>query len=254
MIRKAWRILLLNSGAFFFRYRNGLFPVFVIFMALCTKPAGFLGSPRADLAAVILGFIVALAGAAFRMFVIGFAYIKRGGKDGCVYADGLVTEGIYAHVRNPMYLGNIIIIAGIGLIYGSPWVYVILIPFFCFVYLSIIVTEEDYLRCRFDAEFDGYCQRVNRFIPNFSGIGRTAGGLPYDWRKAIRKDYGTFLGALFGCYVTLLLKLYYLYGLKESAYKIPIIAGPPVIILALYGWLRFLKKSGKLTSPGNSGG
>jgi hypothetical protein len=188
-------------------------------------------------------------GLAFRLLVIGFAYIKRGGKNGRVYADNLVTEGFYNHVRNPMYVGNFLILVGLGMIYGSAWIYFLVIPFFSFVYLSIVVTEEEYLRGRFGTEYEDYCKRVNRFLPNFSGIRTSLRQFHYDWRKAIRKDYGTFFGALFGCYVTSLWKRYYFHGFPSSKSEILISVFVFILIGLCYGVIRYLKKSGRLKSP-----
>jgi len=248
MIRHIWHDFFLKSGAIFFRFRNFLFPTFIITLFVFTKPALFLGRRDIDVVVVILGFIIALLGILFRLFVIGFAYIKRGGKDGRVYAHGLVTGGIYGHVRNPMYIGNFFGIVGIAMIYGSVWVYIFVVPFFTYVYVSIVVTEEDYLRNRFGAEYEAYCKKVNRFIPNFSGLKDTLEKSSYDWRKAIRKDYGTFIGVLVGCYMTWLLKSYYFYNLKQGKYKLFIILFPLILLGSFYCLVRYLKKSGRLRS------
>lgn len=246
MIKTAWRSFLLKSGAIFFRFRNFLFPIFIIILLVFTRPALFLGRKNIDSVIVVAGFLIALAGALFRLFVIGFAYIKRGGKEGRVYADNLVTEGIYAHVRNPMYIGNFFIIVGISLIYGSPWVYIFVIPFFSYVYLSIVVAEENYLLKHFGPSYEAYCKQVNRFIPNFSGLKDTLKQLSYDWMKALRKDYGTFLGVLVGCHITWIIKMYYFYDFASNKYKIPFLVFPFVLIGACYWLVRRLKKSGKL--------
>jgi protein-S-isoprenylcysteine O-methyltransferase Ste14 len=244
-----WHKFLIKSGNLFFRFRNFLFPALCIILFILTRPAYFLGSRALDRIVVALGITAALAGEAFRLLVIGFAYIKRGGKDGRVYADNLVTEGFYAHVRNPMYIGNFLILAGLGMIYGSAWVYFFMIPFFSFAYYSIVVTEENYLRGHFGQEYEQYCKKVNRFSPNFGGIRKSLRQFHYDWRKAIRKDYGTFFGVLVGCVATLLWKRYYFYGLPKSKTE-ALVAGLPFILIAIcYTAARYLKKSGRLKSP-----
>jgi len=248
MIQHAWRAFLLRSGALFFRFRKYLFPIFVVIFFFFTQPALFLGSRNLDFLIVIIGWIMALAGLGFRLFVIGFAYIKRGGKEGKVYAENLVTEGLYAHVRNPMYIGNFFIIVGLGLIHGSLWVYIFLIPFSTFVYLSIVVTEEEYLRNRFGAAYDAYCTKVNRFIPNFFGIRQTLSAFTYDWKKALRKEYGTSLSGLIGCYAIWLGKMHLCYGFNLSAHKLPLIIFPFILIGIAYCAVRYFKKKGKLKS------
>lgn len=248
MIQKGVHIFLLKSGAVFFRFRNFLFPLFIIVVLIFTKPALFLGRSDVDVAVVILGFITALTGVLLRLFVIGLAYIKRGGKDGRVYADDLVTGGVYAHVRNPMYVANFLAIVGIALIYGSVWVYIIVIPFFAYIYLSIVTAEEDYLRKHFGVQYEVYSKKVNRFIPDFSGLPQTLKQFSYDWKKAIRKDYGTSIGILVGCYALWLCKSYYFYNLSQNKYRIIIVAAPLILLAILYLCARYLKKSGQLSS------
>lgn len=247
-MQKAWQRLLLSSGAIFFKFRNFLFPIFVIILLVFTRPALAMARSDVDTFVIIAGCAIALLGGLFRLFVIGFAYIKRGGKDGRVYADDLVTGGVYAHVRNPMYIGNFLIIVGMGMMYGSMWIYALVIPFFAFVYLSIVVTEEDYLKKRFGQGFEAYCKKVNRFIPNFSGFGKTLSEFSYDWKKAIRKDYGTFFGVLIGCYIIWLRKMQYSYGVTFTGNKTFLLLLPLVIVALLYSWVRVLKKRGSLRS------
>ncbi len=207
-----------------------------------------MNNPALDKFAVTIGFITAFSGAEFRLLVIGLAYIKRGGKNGKVYADNLVTQGAYAHVRNPMYIGNFLIILGMGIIYGSIYVYLIVIPFFIFVYLSIIAAEENYLQQHFGAEYQQYRQRTPGLIPNFSGIRKTFASLSFDWKKSLRKDYGTLIGTIMGVYVLFLWKLHFLYGFprnKSQGLKSGVIF---LLILACYVFLRVLKKTGRLKS------
>lgn len=84
-------------GNFLFRYRNVLFP-FACLLALLPG-AQLFANP---LAATALGTVFAAIGQVVRAMTIGLRYIVRGGRRGRVYADDLVTEGLYAHSRNPM--------------------------------------------------------------------------------------------------------------------------------------------------------
>ena len=138
--------ILCAIGAFFFRFRNGLFPVIYLLVALFVRPAFFAGNPKWDPFATGIGLMVAMLGETIRCLTIGLVYsIVRGGRDGRVYADDLVTEGIYAHTRNPMYVGNLLFALGFCLMYGSPWMYLVIFPFFLLVYVSIVYEEERFL-------------------------------------------------------------------------------------------------------------
>ena len=241
--------ILLTSGNFFFKHRNALFPAVFLLMLLGSRPALFMGNPALDKLMVLFGALVALTGQTFRVAVIGYAYIKRGGKEGKVYADDLVIRGFYAHVRNPMYVGNFLIAVGISLVYGAPSVYYFIIPFFTFVYLSIVTAEENFLRGKFGPAYEEYERNVPRFIPNFKGLSETLKGFRYDWKRALRKDYGTMFGTLFGILFILIWKNYWIYGYDVKKAEIHSLFSWMIPIIAFYGIIRYLKLSKRLASP-----
>ena len=237
---------ILASGNFFFRFRNALFPVVVLTVILFTRPALFLGSPTLDRVVAALGLAVALGGQCFRLLVIGFVYIKRGGKDGHIYAKNLVTEGFYAHTRNPMYVGNFMIALGMSMIYGAFEMYALVVPFFFFAYLSIVVAEERYLRERFGNEYDEYARSVNRFIPDLRGIRKSLASYRFDWKRALRKDYGTLYWTLAGICAVHLWKAYHVYGIDERRTYIFILATLIGFFSLSYLVVRHLKMTKRL--------
>src|SRR4029078_8211515 len=79
-----------------------------------------------------LGLLLILLGQGLRAAVIGFATINRGGQNRLIHADDLVTDGLFAHSRNPLYVGNVLILSGLFLVHGTPWVVGLGIGFFCF--------------------------------------------------------------------------------------------------------------------------
>jgi protein-S-isoprenylcysteine O-methyltransferase Ste14 len=240
---------LIPLGNFFFKYRNALFPVVFALLLVFTRPALFAGSVSWDVVAVAAGTGIALLGQAFRVFVIGYAYIVRGGRNRKVYADDLVIAGVYAHSRNPMYVGNFLITVGLGIAYGSLWVYVAVIPFFTLVYLSIVLAEEDYLRRKFGPAYDEYCRTVPRFWPRFKGMRETFKGHAYDWRKVVAKEYGTVCGTLAGIITIILSKLWWIYGYEARKTQIMLLFTLYVPVAVLYTVARLLKKTGRLHPP-----
>jgi hypothetical protein len=170
-----------------------------------------------------------------------------------VYADDLVIAGIYAHSRNPMYVGNFLITIGLGVAYGSPWVYAAVIPFFSFVYYSIVLAEEAYLGKKFGLAYDEYCGTVPRFRPRFKGMRQTLRGHAYDWRKVLAKEYGTLCGTLAGLIIIPILKLWWFYGYDEKRTAILALLFCFVPLGAFYAIVRWLKKSGRLSAPPAAG-
>lgn len=188
------RGFLIRAGQFFFKVRDAVFPVVFFGLAFASRP---IPMPQEwDKALDVLGIGVALAGQVLRALVIGFAYVRRGGKNKRIYADSLQQEGFFAHCRNPLYVGNFLALVGFCLIYNSTLCYALGIPFFAFAYAAIIAAEEQYLGQRFGAEYEDYCRRVPRLFPSFRGLGQTLEGMEFDWRRLVRKEYGsTYAGA-----------------------------------------------------------
>lgn len=234
--------MFVNLGKFFFKYRNGLFPAIYLLLVLFTNPGLFLGDAHLDGFISAAGILIALAGETFRIIVIGFAYIRRGGKDGKVYADSLVQSGFFAHVRNPMYVGNYLIMLGSVMLYGSIWAYMFVLPFFTLVYYSIVRNEEDYLKRKFGREFEEYSKNVNRFIPNLKGIKNSLRQYQYDWRKALKKEYGTIFVVLAGLLAIVIWKEIYFFGFENRRTEIWMSASLFIPVILFYGAIRYLKK------------
>ncbi|HZN04536.1 MAG TPA: isoprenylcysteine carboxylmethyltransferase family protein [Candidatus Polarisedimenticolia bacterium] len=182
--------LLVAVGHRLFRWREVLFPTVQLALVFATPPRPWFGGGRGDLLADLAGLALVLAGQGLRAAVIGLAYIRRGGRDRRIDADELVTGGLFAHCRNPLYVGNLLILTGLFVVHGSPWCLVPGILFFAGAYLAITLAEEDYLRGRFGAAYDEYVRRVPRFLPRLQGLRETLAGASFDWPKVIRKEYG----------------------------------------------------------------
>jgi protein-S-isoprenylcysteine O-methyltransferase Ste14 len=180
-----------DYGNWLFKYRNTVFPLMMLALFLGFRPRLAGGSLASDLCIDLLGFAVALTGQALRAAVIGYAYIKRGGLNKKVHADRLVTEGFFAHARNPLYNGNLLILAGLFIIHNSPWVYLIGGVYFLIAYLAIVAAEETFLSGRFGGEYAAYCARVNRWWPRLRGLRATMQGMAFNWRRVLVKDYAS---------------------------------------------------------------
>src|SRR5687767_703197 len=127
---------MISIGNFFFRYRNLLFILLYLALFIPSPPLfspGFWGE-NYYLWPISIGLIVTVTGQLIRGATIGLAYIIRGGRDGKVYAEELVTSGIFRHCRNPLYVGNILMLVGVGILSNSLIYMAIFIPAFLFIY------------------------------------------------------------------------------------------------------------------------
>jgi protein-S-isoprenylcysteine O-methyltransferase Ste14 len=80
----------------------------------------------------------------------------------------LVVTGFYRYVRNPMYVGVALIIAGDALILGDPWLFAYA-ALVCVAFHSFVIAyEEPTLRRRYGAEYDAFCAHVPRWIPRLT--------------------------------------------------------------------------------------
>jgi protein-S-isoprenylcysteine O-methyltransferase Ste14 len=79
----------------------------------------------------------------------------------------LTVTGPYAHTRNPLYLGSMLIAAGFAVALLSWPVALALTLGFAVIYVPVIASEERFLRASFPG-FDDYCRRVPRLIPRLT--------------------------------------------------------------------------------------
>jgi protein-S-isoprenylcysteine O-methyltransferase Ste14 len=245
----AWNIAI---GNFFFHYRNALFPLIFVAGALTLRPQIMFDNLVVDRILAATGMVVALVGQGVRLITIGFEYIHRGGKDGQVYAGRLVRGGVYGVTRNPMYVGNGLIAIGMTMLFGSPIGYVVLIPFFLFVYQAIVAAEEDYLRNKFGGEYADYERSVNRYLPTLSRVAESFAGMRFDWRRSIKKDLGTVVGLTIGLILIPVWRTYFLDGLEATKIAAMWALWLTLGVTALYLFLLKLKKSNRLFTTSNT--
>ena len=82
----------------------------------------------------------------------------------------LVATGLYHYVRNPIYLGVLIIIIGYFLWFKTIWMLGYAVVAFLVLHLFVIYYEEPTLRKKFGTTYENYLNSVPRWIPR---IGRT---------------------------------------------------------------------------------
>lgn len=77
----------------------------------------------------------------------------------------LVAVGFYRYVRNPMYVSILLVVAGHFLWFGFWDLLIYAMLIFIALHTFVAYYEEPTLRKKFGAAYDGYCQRVPRWIP-----------------------------------------------------------------------------------------
>ncbi len=118
---------------------------------------------------LVIGFAVAFVGELIRFWGVSIvgAETRTTGTVGGTY---LITSGPFGHVRNPLYLGNMLLYAGVGIMSMAlfPWLLILALIWFYIQYALIVSKEEEYLAGRFGGEYEEYRRHVPRFLPRLT--------------------------------------------------------------------------------------
>jgi len=117
----------------------------------------------------------------------------------------LTVTGPYAHTRNPLYLGSMLIAAGFAVALLSWLMALVFALGFAVIYVPVIASEERFLRANFPG-FDDYCQQVPRLIPRLTPAARSGAEKgSFSFSLYLRhREYNAAIGALL-LYLSLLL-------------------------------------------------
>ena len=147
--------------SFVFGQRGTLLALPAVVLAALGKPSAF---------SIASGLPLAFLGEAVRMWAVGYSGVTTRGDT--VTAPALVTAGPYAHVRNPLYVGNVLTAAGFAVAFtgkNSAFARFALVggslAAIVGVYSVIVPHEENYLRETFGAAFEDYTRRVPPVVP-----------------------------------------------------------------------------------------
>lgn len=118
---------------------------------------------------IIIGFLIALLGELIRFWGVSWAGSETR-TTGSVGGTFLIISGPFAYVRNPLYVGNILIYLGLGIMSFAwfPYLQIVAIFFFLLQYYLIVKKEEGYLKERFQEEYKIYCENVPPFFPRLT--------------------------------------------------------------------------------------
>jgi protein-S-isoprenylcysteine O-methyltransferase Ste14 len=238
---------MISIGNFLFKYRNYLFVVLYLALFLPSKRifTEYQFGENYYLIPIILGLLISVSGLAIRALTLGLTYLVTTKESKKMHAESLITGGVFNHCRNPLYLGNILMWLGLGIISNSLLFLLILIPLLMFVYQAIVLAEERFLRAKFGDHFDRYRRKVKRWSINLRGITKTIDSMKFSWRRWILKEYNILFIWLSG--ITLLILLKYpeiIYS--DTDLRTIFIAIAFAILLSSYLLIRYLKRSGKM--------
>ncbi len=179
----------MTAGHFFFRYRSYTPIPFIIPLLLYARPTEMT---------MLVGFIFVVLGETLRFWGVCYAgsETRTTGKTG---GTNLVTQGPFSYVRNPLYLGNMIIYFGYGIMAYSlfPVLQILGLLFFAVQYYFIVKEEEETLRNKFKEKYDDYFKSVGRFIPSLKTYTtEKQSKLKFNFKDGYKSEKRTLQGVL----------------------------------------------------------
>src|SRR5262245_1325002 len=144
--------------------------LFISFV-LVYLPARFLSwsgivAPATTGVPQVAGMIMVMIGTAIALWcVFTFVFIGKGTPAPFDPPRKLVIRGPYRFVRNPMYIGAGMTLAGAALFYESLSISIYTGVFFLITHVFVVLYEEPTLRRTFGDEYEAYCRRTTRWRP-----------------------------------------------------------------------------------------
>lgn len=145
--------------------------------------AFYLWRARPTPLSLIVGVVIAILGLALRAVASG--HVNKN--------EELATSGPYAYVRNPLYLGSIVIAIGFAAAARDLAIAALIVAMFVLIYVPTIRSEEQYLRTRFPA-YSAYARTVPRLVPRTLRFG----GMAQDFSRELyrkHREYNASFGA-----------------------------------------------------------
>ena len=166
-------------GAWLFRYRGFLPVPFLLIPLLVPGPQTTKGWAIGALF-VVAGELLRIAGVAAAGTVT-----RRRSRD----VQRLVTYGVFAWMRNPLYVGNLLIWIGFVIGSGVLWFLPVALILFAVEYTLIVRYEEGVLESIFGDAYVAYRRGTPRWLPRPPGSA-TRG--EHNWGEALRSEVSTF--------------------------------------------------------------
>jgi protein-S-isoprenylcysteine O-methyltransferase Ste14 len=122
----------------------------------------------------LVGLTITIIGEAVRVWAAGMIH-----KD-----DTIAETGPYGLVRNPLYLGSLLIAIGAAVMSCVGWIaWVVILALFLLFHMAAILYEEQFLKQKFGAPYERYLERVPRLIPRPGKSVAIQSELRFSWEQ-----------------------------------------------------------------------
>jgi protein-S-isoprenylcysteine O-methyltransferase Ste14 len=192
-------------GGWLFRHRTSI-PLPAAIAILTLRP----GEAPPSVVLVAIGVAITLVGELIRLW--GVHHIGAISRTRTDRLGPLVAAGPFARVRNPLYVGNILLWVGFALAARLIWLTPVIFVLLALEYHAIVRWEETLLESRLGQAYRDYAADVPRWLPTFNSKIRkenpASSAVPADrfsWKDTLFSERGTFVAMAVG-YLLLWLK------------------------------------------------
>lgn len=187
----------MRIGGWLFRKRTSL-PLPIVAALLLIPPDRSLGP-----LVTVAGAVLVVAGELVRLW--GVHHIGAISRTRSERLGPLVDSGPFAMVRNPLYIGNILLWVGFAVAARLPWLAPVVALLLALEYLAIVRWEERLLETRIGERYREYMRRVPRWLPNPAGRPSAPHEAAFSWTQTLYSERGTLIAIAVG-YALLALK------------------------------------------------
>jgi protein-S-isoprenylcysteine O-methyltransferase Ste14 len=144
----------------------------------------------------LVGAVVVVLGEIIRLWaVLHIGAISRTRSD---RLGPLVASGPFAYVRNPLYLGNILLWTGFAIAARLAWLAPVVALLLALEYHAIVRWEEQLLTTRIGEPYAQYMREVPRWLPSFAATGAAPTPAVFSWRQTLFSERGTLIAIAAG--------------------------------------------------------
>lgn len=220
-----------KQGDFLFRYRSYL-PLCVFPLALIvvlTSETFLLLNGEYNTPLIVLALIVGILGQVVRIWVAGFVPRDTSGRNTKEQKASVLNHtGLYSLCRNPLYLGNFLMMLSPVILLGN-WLFIVVFCLgFWLYYERIIFAEESFLRAKFGEEYTSWTMQTPPFFPKLKGY--VPSNMNFSLRSMLKREYNSFFGLTSSLFV-----FHYIFALMVClmhGYEIPT---PDIFLSIVWG-------------------
>ena len=139
----------------------------------------------------ITGALIVAIGEAIRLWAVHhIGAISRTRSD---RLGPLIASGPFARVRNPLYLGNILLWTGFAVSAGLVWLAPVVVLLLALEYHAIVRWEEGLLTQRIGEPYTRYVATVPRWLPSLGATASPPPAATFSWRETVFSERGTLI-------------------------------------------------------------